>query len=361
MRQAGNRAPVNTPATIAGFLRQIGAESMVFDVGRRVIKLGRRPFEAFEQAQQPYPLPFRQEAWFGVVFWRRKARAESLIWFLKLPLDERGLLIPAARDAFLHSIMDAANTLLTQGAAGTDTESMLASSPYTFRPTEERLAVFHAKAARALRQPASQYYDHARRYCAGHMGYKNWSDVGLQGLADIAARWDQNGNGALLEQGLPCLPPQPLGSLCCCLENEAISASITRVLTQRMAAELAAEPPDSAVLAAGIRAMSFSPAAATRRRQLLSILDSASGGTPAVLAAISSRSWQDLEDDRLRGVFLERLAANREGQTFFNGVMADLLYLPGMRAHFFKDFRDPSRSERLSRAIGRLFSAYSPR
>ncbi len=350
---------MNTASTISGFLKQTGAEALVFDMGRRVVTIPRRRFEHFEHAELPYPLPFQQGAWFGLMFWHPETREEPLIWFLRLPLDERGLLVPAARDDFLYQFLQMAEARMKQGAGETPREDRLAGSPYTFQPREERLAVFHARAARALRRPASGYYEQARRYCAGELGYENWTGVGLQGLADIAARWDQDDNGRLLERGLPHLPPRPFVVLCSCLENEAVSSGVTRLLAHRVSTQLAGSTADAEVVAAGIRGMSGSSAAAMRRRQIKSVLDSASGTETRVLAAISSRSWQDLEDDKLRPLFLERLAENREGQDYFNETMADLLYLPGMREHFFKDFRDPNRSERLSRAIGRLFSAYS--
>ncbi len=350
---------MNDTGTIFGFLRRTGAELLVFDVGRRVVEIPRRLFEGFERLQQPYPLPFQQGAWFGVLFWRQENSEDPLIWFLRLPLDERALLIPAARDAFLQQLVQVAETLMSQSTGAAPTENMLAESPYTFRPREERLAVFHAKAACALRQPPSHYYEPARNYCAGEIGYQNWSRVGIQGLADLAARWDQDGNAGLLEKGLPHLPLEPFSGLCGCLENEPVGAGITRALAHRVDEELAAATPDTAVIAAGIRGMSFSSAAGKRRRQLATVLDSAEGNQAEILAAISRRCWQDLTDDRLRPLFLEHLAENRQGQDYFNEIMADLLYLPGMREHFFKDFRDPERSERLSKAIGRLFSSSS--
>ena len=153
---------MNDPGTIYGFLRQTGAEALVLDVGRRVVEVPRRRFEAFEHTRQPYPLPFQQHAWFGVLFWRPTTREEPLIWFLKLPLDERGLLVPAARDAFLYQILDLAQTPTTLGRDTAALADALAASPCTFRPREERLGVFHAKAARALHRPASRYYEPAR-------------------------------------------------------------------------------------------------------------------------------------------------------------------------------------------------------
>ncbi len=350
---------MNTATTLSGFLKQTGAEARVFDMGRRVVTVPARQFQSLERAELPYPLPLQQQAWFGLMFWRPQTREEPHVWFLRLPLDERGLLVPAARDAFLYQFLQMVETQLNQGAGKTPGEDLLAGSPYTFQPREERLAVFHAKTARTLRRPASRFYEQARSYCAGELGYENWTGVGLQGLADIAARWDRDGNERLLEQALLQLPARPFGILCSCLENEAVSSGVTRILAHRVATELAGAAPDDEVIASAVRGMSYSTATAMRRHQLSGVLESAGGTRPRVLAAISSRSWQDLEADTLRHLFLERLAENREGQDFFNATMADLLYLPGMREHFFKDFREPARSERLSRAIGRLFSAYS--
>lgn len=76
-----------------------------------------------------------------------------------------------------------------------------------------------------------------------------------------------------------------------------------------------------------------------------------------MLSAISGRSWEDLQQQALAAAFLERLAGNREGQPFFDLCLADLLFIPGMRAPLLKALRNPNRSSALSRAVGGFFQS----
>jgi hypothetical protein len=53
--------------------------------------------------------------------------------------------------------------------------------------------------------------------------------------------------------------------------------------------------------------------------------------------------------------FLEKLAINPTGQECFNRVMADLMFIPTLRALTLQQFRSPERSDALSQAIGGMF------
>ncbi len=344
--------------TLIDFLQQTGAHVRVFDMGRRVVKVPLELFRSFEQAAIPYPAPLTQSAWFGLLFWDERLADEHLIWFLKLPLDERGLLIQVARDEFLHRLLQAVGTRV-QGLRGSGVENVLADSPWTFRPKEERLAAFHAKATKTLGLPASRFYEHAREYLAGAHGYNRWPLVSLQGLADVTARLSRDGNAALVAQAIPNLPAQAYAALCVCLENEAVDTAVARKVEARVHWALANDPGNAAEVASGIRAISFTKSGELRRRLLRDVLASSVGTEVEVLAAIGGRAWEALIDDELRPVYLERLAANKAGQEYFNHAMADLLYLPGIREHFFREFRDPARPEAVSRAIGRMFTTLS--
>lgn len=347
---------MNKIPTISEFLEAGGGRLRSYDMGRRVVKLPRQTFLKFERGEIPYPYPLQQQAWFGLLFGTTGRTEEPLIWFLRLPLDELGCLLPAARDDFLQRLFERAGENLQAARAGQRLEHALKDNPYCFRPRDDRLAIFHAKASRTLKRPASKYYGHARQYFAGELGWDQWSFVGYQGIADLAARQDQDDNAQRIAGSLPQLPARPFEALCHCLENEPVSLAVTQSLLARLKDTLQQAEPDLAIVAASIRGAALSRSAATRRQLILAVLEHPCAQGPDVLAAISGRAWEQLQDRTICPLFLERLAQNSLGQTFFNQCLGDLLFMPGMRERLLEQMRSPARSSALSQAIGALFA-----
>ena len=87
--------------SISQFVAGTGARMRVFDLGRRVAKIGQSEFEAFENLARPYPVPYLRHAWVGILSWNPEQPGQHNIWFLKLPLDEQNILQPGPRDDFL--------------------------------------------------------------------------------------------------------------------------------------------------------------------------------------------------------------------------------------------------------------------
>jgi hypothetical protein len=332
---------VNSVLTLGGFLQQTGAAAHFFDLGRRVVEIPPATLAAFEQAGIPYPQPFLRAAWLGVLFRHQGghlAEEAPVIWFLRFPLDEQGKLIQAARDDFLGRLLNAA-----------DATANLDDNPHGFAPRPERMAVFHAKAAKLLGQAPSQFYGHAQEYFRGALGFEQWNFVGLQGIADVAARLDEDGNAAMLARAIPHLPAQPFTALCNCLENEAVDAALSRVLIERIAAGLAGNDP--ATVAAGIRGLSHGADRAAVAAAINLVLDGAQGSHVEVLAAIAGRAWETLEDAALQHRFLERLAGCEAGKQAFDNILADLLFLPALRESLRRNLKSPSHSGRLNAAL----------
>lgn len=343
--------------TISEFLEQTGAKARFFDMGRRVIELSPATVHAFEHAETPYPLPFQRHAWLGILFQHEGAPAgagqvdDHHIWFVKLPLDEQGLLNQAARDDFLRRI---AETFSTRDA--TVQQQILDDNPHGFTPREDRMAVFHAKLAAQLKQSASQFFEHAVDYFCGRPGFEQWNFVGLQGIADVVVRRADHQDGKTLQQSLieamPQLPDTPFAALCTCLENETIDAQLSRALGQRLA--VAIQEGNANVVAACLRALSQSEDRATLHQSLQSVLDDELGKHVEVLAAIAGRAWECLEDAPLRHRFLENLAACPAGQQAFAGIMRDLLFMPALRDALRDDLHQAQGSQVLTEAIGQF-------
>lgn len=347
-----NTPPINT---ITQFMESTDTTVRVFDMGRRITKISRDHFFQFEQCQRPYPYPIQQQAWFALLFQDNEKRVEPFIWFLRFPLDEQGKLLLAARDDFMHRLMERIGENLQATKGGEHLDAALKDNPYTFKPRDDRLAIFHARASLIFKQPLSRYFEHAKAYFSGEPGWDQWSFVGYQGIAELAARQDQSDINDLIVAAIPHLPAQPLEALCHCLENEPINLTIHAALQTRMEALLQDTTPNALLIAACLRGTACSQSKDLKQRQLTTAIQHDCATAPDILAAISGRLWESLTDDALRQQFLEKLAVNDSAQAFFNQCLSDLMFIPGMRQPFLESIRSPERSEALSTAIGALF------
>lgn len=333
---------------ISDFLNQAGAQCRIFDMGRRIQLIEADTFLAFEQGEIPYPYPLQQQAWLGIMLWHNDLQQDLVIWFIRFPLDAKGCLTPGIRDDFI-------SRLLKKEEEGNDDEN----NPYGFKPKQEHMASFHAKAARLLQQAPSQFYEHARDYFAGTPGYEQWAFVGFQGIADVACRLDEDGNAELLQQAINQLPEQPFDALSQCLEHERIPGGLDQALADRLQTLLSQASMDANQISLCLRALSNADDGQLLQQQIQQVLATEVGSNPEVLASISGRCWLALQQPALMQAFLEQLARCNEGQAFFNLVIVDLINIPGMQEHLNQAIRNSERSEQLSSAIGRLFQDFT--
>ena len=340
-----------TIKSINEFLRQAGFNYVVYDMGRRIERLTPQQFNQFENGVLTYPTPFQQHAWLGLLGWQEDDKSHHFIWFLKLPLDELGKIIPLARDELLHYLVNQLGQRLLTTEDSTESATAL---PHGFTPGEESMAMFHAKAARILEHAPSRYYNHARDYLSGAQGYDQWAFVGMQGLAEVVARWQQDDNLNRLQQAIPQLPSEPFGQLCRFLEHEDIPAELATTLINRAKHDRASEF-SRADLVAILRALSGCTSSRIRQSLIQQVLAEAYGTDIEILAAISGRCWEDLQDKDICRLFLECLANNTHGQSGFTHLLIDLLAIPGMREPVMQGLRDPNRSIELAQAMGQFF------
>ena len=345
-------------ATLTEFLESGGLQLDFFDMGRRVSAISRERFIQFEQTEIPYPLPLQQQAWFALTISDPSNRGiDPMIWFIRFPLDEQAKLLQAARDDFMHRLVENLGDT-TQGAKSSgEMQAAVQDNPYLFQPKAERLAVFHARLTTALGNPASRYYEHAKAYFSGELGWDQWSFIGYQGIADLTARLDRDNNSEQIATAISALPPAPLEALCHCLENETIPKTLTLALGKRARETIKQSEPDIQILTAVIRGISQSTSAKHRNELIGKVLDHPISSRSDILVAIAGRSWECLTDTSLHSLYLERLASNELGQDFFNTILSDLLYLPATRSSLQAGLREPRRSEKLSQVIGQFFAS----
>jgi hypothetical protein len=337
--------------SISEFLRQAGFRFTVYDMGRRMLGLAPQQFNQFENGALAYPTPLQQHAWLGLLGWQEETKSHPFIWFLKLPLNEVGKINPLARDEILHFLINQVGQHIVTSENNPNSAVAL---PYGFTPGKESMAIFHAKAARRLEQPPSRFYQHARDYLAGQQGFEQWAFVGIQGLADIVARLREKDNEEILKQAIPELPAQPLGQLCRFLEHERISTGLATTLIKRVSNHTLSEiSRDELVFV--IRALAGCANSGIRQEFLRQVLAGPYAFDIEILAAITGRCWEDLQDNEICQLYLERLANNNQQQAGFNSILMDLLAIPGMRKTVMRGLRNPNRSEALAQAIGQFF------
>jgi len=335
---------------IIDFLNQAGTQFKIFDMGRRIEEIDQADFLSFEQGEIAYPLPLQQQAWLGFLVWTEDKKSELVIWFLRFPLDAAGKLTSGIRDDFVVRLIN---------KEGDESPQQDESNPYGFKPKQEHMASFHAKAAKLLGQPASSYYEHSKDYFAGKPGYDQWSFVGFQGIADIATRLDEENNAALIASAIEEIPAQPFEALAQCLEHEKIDSNITQAIVNVINRELDKEKPDANYISLGIRALSHTQDQSQLEHVLNKVLSTDTGSHPEVLASISGRCWLTLKNNETINLFLEALANCSEGQEFFNLVIVDLINIPGMQESILKAVKSADRSVVLSKAIGELFKSFT--
>ena len=343
--------------TLSALLESSGMITCFFDMGRRIRRIPTPEFSAIESGHRPYPTPLLRAAWLGVLHYSSQDVQTNTIWFLRLPVDDEGMLDPAARDDLLFHLLEELGRHAHSGQEQAPaSDSGQGNNPYGFSPRQEYLAVFHAQAARVLGQPPSRFYAHAREYLAGAQGYEQWSCVGMQGIADVGARLDQDDNRERLLGAMARLPVRPLEALCQCLEHQSIDRALAAAIIRRIREPIAIDEPAAPLLALAIRAISGCRDPDLVRQLVTSSLEQEIADSPEVLAAIMARAWKVLEDPAIRQGYLLRLAENSAGQRVFNAVISDALGLPGLRALIQAELRGPGRPETLTRAIGGLFN-----
>jgi hypothetical protein len=331
--------------TLFELLERSGAAVSVYDVGRRIGRLERDRFIAFERTRSPYPLPMQRKAWCAFVQ-AVSTSDDPVIWFIRLDLDEQGLLVQTTRDAVLARLLESAQA----DAAGVDAQTTLQDIPCAFTPTATRMAQFHAQLSADLGRPASRFAAHAQAYFSGRLGWSQWEFVGYQGIADVACRPADTA----LADTIPHLPDQPLLALCHCLENQRLDEALRNALVRRLARELAADDPASARVAGLIRALAREVGSAAVDQRLQDVLDHRLARDIEVLAALSGKAWEALLNRSLLDRFLARLADNSHGQAAFEACLDDLLSVPTLSDPIRAALRDPLQPDHVRSAFGRM-------
>ena len=312
--------------TLSQLIQQSDCEYAIYDLGRRVQPISNKQFQSIEAAQQPYPFPLQRHAHLAIAYWNETK--QPWIWFLKLPLDERGLLQQGDIGNFIKYVVEAIGVSLS-GDLNEEQQQKLANNPYTFKPKDDKMAMFHSLLRSDLKQSMSQYYEHAQTYLSGTKGWDNWQFVGVQGLADVCTNLSKENNGVALRKALSHLPTTVLYATLGCLEHVDLPEKLAQKQLDIVTDLCANDNADLFLLSAHIRALSGAPDHILTQA-LASILSSERLSHPEVLVAIAGRCWIGLEDLATANLFLLRLAQTGD-QYLFNQLFADLVMQPKLR------------------------------
>ncbi|WP_104201666.1 DUF3549 family protein [Billgrantia saliphila] len=335
--------------TLHDFFARTGAEVSLYHMGRRVEPCALDTLSRFEEGTIPWPLPWQGQARLGIVF-RLGDLVDPLIWFLALPLDEQGQLVPAPRDAFLERLLVTLGRNVTRiGSTAENDEAeavdnLMQDNPLAFTPSLPFQAMLHARATQSMGKPASPHLEPVEAYLSGQQEV-DWQFLGLQGLADFIVRLDDDGARELAAR-LPTLPREVLVSLCYCLEHVAAPDALARTLRER--GERAATQGDLEVLCACVRAVGGA-SETVAGAWFDTLLDDNAACGPDLLAAIAGRGWMHLEDAERLPRFLLRLA--EQPRANFASAARDLALIPRLRLPVLMILREASRDSAIGRRL----------
>lgn len=328
-------------STISEFLLEAGTEYRIVDMGRGFHLLDSQTFLDIENGNTAPQYPRQQMIWLGVLFWNKNLSQQHYIWFIKLPLDEQGLVVSAQRDQFLQIILEALGTEMLQS----EEEKSIPDNPFLFQPSQPQIADFNSLSRSLLNLGAGQYYHNAKNYMA-RPDINNWQEIALQGISAVAFNLSLDHNARHIQDNFERFAPQVQSSLLASLENQALPQELDDFLLK----QFTQADFSSSFFNPLLRSLANSQHKNTLK-QNLSVIFTQSLTTQDNLLVIAGRHWDLLEDYQFLTLFCEE--ASRLG--IFAQLYADLVQIPSLRNCVLKRLRDPQRSEILGQGINQLF------
>ncbi len=335
--------------TISELLSLSDSQYRIFDVGRKIDKISKSQFDKIEHNQLPYPSPSQGFAFIAIAFWQKRSDSPYL-WFVKLPLDERGLLVLASRDHFVSIIVEALGSDLSVDPSERQ-EELLKSNPYHFTPSQYKLAFINSLLKVTIKEPASQYFHTVIEYLSSTEKWDNWHNIGVQGLTDLATRFKDEGYDHLLSNAFKHLPNEVLFPLCSALENVELPLCLIEAILEKLTNN--ENSPEIETVLTRALASSCNHSLVVQYFSTL-FEQKTSAVSDETLIVVAGRCWQVLDTPEQMMKFLE-LLIKADDNLLFPAIFKDLVALPLLRPILFQCMRDPNRSPALSQAIGQLF------
>ncbi|RUO44366.1 hypothetical protein CWE15_04110 [Aliidiomarina taiwanensis] len=288
-------------ATLTEFLEASGVEWRVHDLSRRVTALSPELLRAVELGQRPFPTPRQQKAWLAITFWQ----TTPYIWFVALPLDERGAFQHAAMQHFMSIIVEALGETPTADVTESQ-EELLKQNPYIFQPDEARRAAFHAAISIQLEQPPSIHFEHAEAFFSGKSDI-DWQLLGVQGIHDMAQRsLTAPAVQQFIYQGFLDFPEPLQEALCLALEQVALPSSLqSNLLTLRTKLSTVSQQQK---LLRCVSARANEPSTRQWIRQLLQEPQGSQAEQQELYLIMAARCWAAFNDVELLTLYFTQVA-----------------------------------------------------
>ncbi|RUO79497.1 hypothetical protein CWI83_03045 [Pseudidiomarina taiwanensis] len=335
-----------TVSNLAELLQASQSDYRVYEMGRRVQTIAREQFEAISAQQQAYPCPTQAKARFAIEFWPQLVQVQyPFIWFIEMPIDERGLLDLEAQQHFIQQVVALLGHQL--GAELTEEQQQqLQQSPYIFTPDQQRLAALHARLTRLWQQPPSVYYEMAQSALCD--GASAWQQLGLQGIHDVLARLiDEPKTAAAIVQNFSHYPPE----FCQLLAQAASHQQLPKTMLAAFCAQQQLWQKPSAQRLAALELMS-SATAEQFAECFEQVLQQPSGDELLLCAA---RLWHILTPQPTDNFSAEQLhrylsqlakhACANQDFNLSNAIVLDLLRLPDLKAFVLAFMRSSDHPE----------------
>lgn len=347
---------MNNIESLTDLFELVDCKASFYDIGRHITKITPAQVIQFDKKQQPYPFSFKQQAWLAILLHPSKAEtnAEPVIWFIRLPIDEKGSINLGTRDHLIKSIVD--KILNKEGTA--DISGALKDNPYAFQPDHERMASFHAALSLQFKKEASSYFEQLITYLESDLNEQDtsWQSLGLQGIADLAVRANQSKYLALIKKAIKFAPQPVAVALAKALEHERPEDEFVDFIEAVYPAMSNTE-----LRAALIRSISkATPSKGILQSIKLSLVTPENKATDdelQLIVAIVAKcpSWFNT-DPELLSLSMENLANRTDGYVAFSQIASELSHTPVVRGSLWSLFRGENRSPKLTQAIGSLFT-----
>jgi hypothetical protein len=349
---------MNKIESLSDLFDMVGCDVSYYDLGRNITKMTPQQAIQFDRKQQAYPYPFRQHAWLACLLTskdtaKKDSANAAVIWFLKLPLDEAGCLNLGTRDHFIKSIVD---KILHKGEEAGLSEA-LEDNPYVFKPDQERMASFHAILGKNLHKTPSHYFNDVATYLSSDLTKQDdsWQTLGLQGIAELAARVDEDHYQALIQKAIQHAAKPVVSALCHALEHETLSSQLQKTLIAQLQTE-----QDALMQASYLRALSRADLNDTLLLPLFGLLGSLTECQdhdlhPIAALAAKCPHWLGHNPQLLR-IIMEKLAHREDGYIAFKQIAAELSQHPETKQPLWSLLRGGHVSPKLAQAVSYIFT-----
>ena len=334
--------------SISEFLLQAGTQYRAFDFGRGIRKLDTQQVLALENGTIAAEYPRQNMTWLAFVFWSKASSEQHFLWFVKLPLDERGHVITAHRDQFLAIVIEA---LGEQFANQQHSEKQLPDNPYCFQPTQQQMADFNAIVKYQFKLKPSEHYQHCLTYLA-NPSVVDWQTLPLQSIADVMCRHNEQAVvEAMITYG-KTYPAPVLQALLSSLENHSLSVRLTEFLLG-----WATTTEDSHTRSLLLRSTCQSQASGLVNQTITHLLKEPDHHDHEFFVVLAGRHWQLLAEPKTMLAYLSALAAYDSDHDLFISLYSDLVTIPCTRDAVLATLRAPEKSDALLSAIGTIYSS----